>query len=83
VEEGPEKEDTNDGSPEDTDIHHASIMTAINLVEVLARSNIVLTGYLSFGISPMVRDVPTVPKVLNMSSFHYENDDRMKETSEK
>ena len=83
MEEGPEKEDTNDGGPEDTDIDHSSIMTAVNFVEVLARPNIVFTGYLSFGISPMVRDVPAIAKVLNMSSFHYVDDDRMKEESEK
>ena len=83
MEEGPEKENTNDGSPKDTNIDHSSIMTAINFVEVLARPNIVFTGYLSFGISPMVRDVTTVGKVLDMSSFHYVYDDRMKEESEK
>jgi hypothetical protein len=83
VEEGPEKQDTNNGSPKDTDIHHPSIMAAIDFVEVLARPNIVFTGYLTFGISPVVSDVTTISKVLNMSSFHYADDDRMKEESEK
>ena len=83
MEESPEKQYPNDGSPEDTNKDHSSVMTAIDFIEVLARSDIVFTGYLSFGISPMVRDVPTVREILNMSSFHYVDEVRMKETSVK
>lgn len=83
MKEGPEKQDTNDTGPEDTNKDHSSVMTAIDFIQVLARSNIVFTRYLSFGISPMIRDVPTVREVLNMSSFHYVDEVRMKEISVK
>jgi len=83
MEKCPEKEDTDDSSPKDTHIDHTSIVSTIDFVQILAGADIVFARYLSVGVSPMMSNITTIGKVLDMSSFHYANDDRMKESSVK